>query len=156
MTRDNLATFMKGVRQATEAQVLVGIPAAAADRKKGDAMDNATLGYIHEFGAPNANIPARPFLLPGVASVKDKTAERLGAALNASLLGDTATADRQRHAAGMIAQSAVKNMINSNIQPALSARTLAKRRARNVTRENTLIDTGQLRNAITYVVTGGA
>ena len=156
MTKDNLAEFMRGVRSLAKRDVLVGIPGDGMQRKAGDAMDNATLGYIHEFGAPGANIPARPFLIPGVASVKGKTSDRLGRGMGAALSGDFAECDRQMHAAGMIAQNAVKALINSGIAPALAPRTLANRRARGRTGEVSLIDTGQLRNAITYVVIGGA
>lgn len=155
MTRDNLAAFMRDVRDMAKRDVLVGIPGDGAERQKGDAMDNATLGYIHEFGAPAANIPARPFLIPGVASVNAQTSARLGRGMTAALGGDMAECDRQMHAAGLIAQNAVKARINSNIQPALSPRTLAARRARGRTGENTLVETGQLRNSVTYVVVGG-
>ncbi len=50
---------------AARQKVLIGIPAEKSARS-GSAMDNATLGYIHEYGAPEANIPARPFLGPGI------------------------------------------------------------------------------------------
>lgn len=157
MTRDNLTEFMRGVRSLAKRDVLVGIPGDGTDRRDtGAAMDNATLGYIHEFGAPGANIPARPFLIPGVASVKRKTSDRMGRGMNAALIGDFAECDRQMHAAGLIAQNAVKGLINSGIAPALSPRTLSARRARGRTGEVSLIDTGQLRNSITYVVIGGA
>lgn len=157
MTRDNLAEFMRNVRSMATRDVLVGIPSDGTDRREtGAAMDNATLGYIHEFGAPNANIPARPFLIPGVKSVSGKTADRMGRAMNAALVGETGECDKQMHAAGLIAQNAVRGLINSGIAPALTEATLAARRARGRTGEVSLIDTGQLRNSITYVVIGGA
>lgn len=156
MTRDNLAEFMRGVRALAKRDVLVGIPSDGTDRREvGGAMDNATLGYIHEFGAPAANIPPRPFLIPGVKSVSGKTSDRLGRGMNAALIGDFAECDRQMHAAGLIAQNAVKGLINSGIAPALSPRTLAARRARGRTGEVSLIDTGQLRNSVVYVVVSG-
>ena len=72
--------------------------------------------------------------------------------MNAALDGDVQQVGRRLNRAGIVAASAVKAKINSNIQPALSERTLADRRQRGVTRENTLVDTGQYRNSITYVV----
>jgi hypothetical protein len=44
-------------------------------------------------------------------------------------------------------------MINSNVGPPLKPGTLAARRRRGLKRTNTLVDTGQMRNAVTYVVT---
>ena len=55
-------------------------------------------------------------------------------------------------AAGMEASASVKNKIDSNVPPELSERTLAARKRRGVTRTDTLVDTGQFRNSITYVV----
>jgi hypothetical protein len=46
----------------------------------------------------------------------------------------------------------VKAKINSNIQPKLADSTLEARRRRGVTRENTLVDTAQLRNSVTHVI----
>lgn len=55
-------------------EVLIGIPMSTTERPDGE-ITNAELGYIHEYGAPEANIPARPFLIPGVESVKGKALE---------------------------------------------------------------------------------
>lgn len=155
IVRDNFAAVMAQVSALHKGAVLVGIPADETAREQGDPITNAALGYIHENGAPAANIPARPWLVPGIKNAQDKITQRLGAAMRAALLQDAAARDKQLHAAGIVAASAAKAMINSNIAPALSDATLAARRARGVTRENTLIDTGQFRNAVTYVVREG-
>lgn len=152
IVRDNFAGIMAQIGALAPGKVLVGIPAADTEREQGDPITNAALGYIHENGAPAANIPARPWLIPGVKNAQDKIAQRLGAAMRAALLQNAAERDRQLHAAGIVASSAAKAMINSNIAPALSDATLAARRARGVTRENTLVDTGQLRNSVVYIV----
>lgn len=57
-------------------------------RKDGAPITNAQLGFIHEFGSPAANIPARPFLVLGVESVKDKIGADLGKAAKAALKGN--------------------------------------------------------------------
>lgn len=155
VVRDNFAAIMAQMTALSKGDVLVGIPADETERQKGDPITNAALGYIHEMGAPAANIPARPWLVPGIKNAQDKISTRLGAAMRAALLQNAAERDRQLHAAGLIAASAAKAMINSNIAPALADATLAARRARGVTRENTLVDTGQLRNSVTYVVREG-
>ena len=149
---DNVAKIMRSIDALVDKDVLVGIPSSEAEREKGDPVNNAMVGYISEFGSPANNIPARPSLMPGIRNVKDKISERMVAAAKAALSGEMATVDRQLNAAGLIAQSSVRAMINSNIQPALKASTIAARKRRKITRTNTLIDTAQFRNAVTYVI----
>ncbi|MDE2403053.1 MAG: hypothetical protein KGL90_15460 [Burkholderiales bacterium] len=131
--------------------VLVGVPAQSTDRD-GGPINNATLAYIHENGSPKANIPARPFLVPGVKSVQDKVTSRLKKAADAALDGKPKLIDQQLHAAGLIAESSVKNTINAGIDPALADSTIAARNRRGRTGTVPLIDTGKLRNSITHVI----
>lgn len=49
--------------------VKAGLTGPKAEKKEhkgagGEPLSNVALGLIHEFGAPAANIPARPFILP--------------------------------------------------------------------------------------------
>ena len=72
--RDKTANLRDALRKLTQDVVLVGIP-AAEDGRDGEPMGNAAIGYIQENGSAAANIPPRPFLVPGVRSVADKCAE---------------------------------------------------------------------------------
>lgn len=152
ITVDKMASVIKAINELGAKDVLVGIPESSTDRKSGDPATNALIGYVQEFGSPANNIPARPFLIPGVSDIQKPASDRLKVAAQRALSGDLSQAEKQLHAAGMMGQNSARAKINSNIQPKLSERTLAARRARGVTRENTLIDTGQLRNSITYVI----
>lgn len=151
VTKDRTNDVLKAMAGLTKNHVLVGIPDSTPERDDGE-MSNAQLGYIHEFGSPAQNIPARPFLVPGVNDAKSAVAKQMEAGIKKTLTGDKSAADKALHAAGLTAENAAKAKINSNVPPPLSPRTLAQRRARGVTRENTLVDTGQLRNSITYVI----
>lgn len=71
-------------------QVLVGIPDSNATRT-GGPISNATLGYIHEFGAPEASGPPRPFLIPGVEASLGDVEPYLGDAAEAALEGRSRT-----------------------------------------------------------------
>lgn len=152
ITVDKMASIIKAINELGAKDVLIGVPESSTDRKSGDPATNALIGYVQEFGSPANNIPARPFLIPGVQDIQKPAADRLKVAAQRALSGDLSQAEKQLHAAGLMGQNSARAKINSNIQPKLSERTLAARRARGVTRENTLIDTGQLRNAITYVI----
>lgn len=148
---DNFAKLSEGVALLAELRVCVGIPDTGDDRKE-KTIGNAALLYIHENGAPEVGIPARPTLKPGVQNAKAEINRRLGLAGQAALDGKPQSVRNQFAAAGTAGASAVKAMINSNVQPPLAEATLAARKRRKIKRTNTLVDTGQMRNAVTYVV----
>jgi len=148
---DNTAALKRAIAELTGTQVMVGIPATTAGRSKG-AIDNATLGYIHENGSPAANIPARPFLRPGVRNAQAKITQQLRKAGVAALAGNSSGMVRAMTSAGLVAQSSVRAKITDGPFQALSASTLRARRRRGRTGTRPLIDTGQLRRAITFVL----
>lgn len=155
VVKDNVAAVLAAIQGLVSRQVLVGIPSAKAERQNdepGEPINNAQLGYIHEFGSPQANIPARPFLLPGVEMVEDKVADRLQKAAKAAIKGDSNKVEAELHAAGLAAQAGARFQLNSGEHEALAPSTVAARRRRGRTGDKPLVDTGQLRNSITYVV----
>lgn len=156
ITIDKVGDVLKGLETLERNRVLVGIPADNTDRKNEDGttnpVNNAMIGLWMENGAPEANIPARPHLRPGVASVRDKIAAIYKKAGEQVLTGDASAADRAHHKVGLIAQNAVRKKITDGPFEPLSERTLAKRRRHGRTGERPLIDTGQYRSSITYVI----
>lgn len=120
--------------------------------KATQAVNNATLAYIHNNGSPAQNIPARPTLIPGVEDAKDKIAKRFEDAGKAALDGSLDRVEKNFEAAGIAAQNAVRARIRSNTPPPLSPRTIAARKRRGHNSERTLVETGQYLNAHTYVV----
>lgn len=139
-------------------QVLVGIPSDKTQRNSGDPIDNAALGYIHENGSPARNIPARPFLVPGVRDCMDRVQKFFKAAGLAAIEGNEGGIDRNFNAAGLVAQASVRAKITEGPPPPLKESTLQARRRKGHTSVKTLVETGQLRNAINYVIrrrTGG-
>lgn len=154
ITTDNVAKVLSSIQELAGKQVLVGIPASKAEREEGNTepINNAQLGYIHEYGAPASNIPARPFLIPGVARAQESINNHLQKAAKAAMSGNDEKVDTELNATGLIAQAGARNEINNGDFEALSPVTLAARRKRGRTGDKPLIDTGQLRNAITYVI----
>lgn len=176
---DNMAAVMKSINELTSQDVMVGIPAGAAERKDEDPATNAELGYVHEFGSPATNVPARPFLIPGVEDAQDAIAAQFRAAAVAALKGERAQVEVRLNRAGLIAANSAKAKINSNISPELSPETIKNRnrsRGTKSQRKNekayldlvaggsspkdaqsaagivALVNTAQLRNSITYVI----
>ncbi|HGL5074093.1 TPA: hypothetical protein ACKFHZ_001939 [Burkholderia multivorans] len=153
MKVDRLNEVLKSIAGLVRQEVLVGVPDSTAGRKDdGEPLSNAEIGYIQETGSPANNIPARPHLVPGVQDARPKFEPQLQKGVEAALDGDLEQVQRRLNMAGIAAQNTVRAKVNSNIPPKLADSTLAARRRRGVTRENTLVDTGQYRNAITYVV----
>jgi len=152
VVQDHTGDLEKALAALTENIVYVGIPADNTNRTDDDPLGNAAIGYIQENGSPINNIPARPFLVPGVQSVADKVAGIFQKAGENALSGDLTAVQQGMNAAGLAAQSAVKRHITEGIPPPLAQSTLAARAARAVKRTKPLIDTGQLLNSITYVI----
>lgn len=127
---------------------------ATANRRGGkfSTAKKATSQTSHTVPAHEIVIPPRPFLEPGVKNAMPKATPRLKRAAELALQGDSAGAESQLHAAGMIAQNEVKAVINAGIAPELAESTKRARRARGRTGDVPLIDKGELRNNIVYVI----
>jgi hypothetical protein len=150
---DNLDALVKAVETLTKKEVLIGIPQGTAARPNA-GPSNALLGYWHEFGAPGANIPARPFLFPAIRKSQERivkilfnTAQKIGK--GAALSQDV---DKAMHSVGLIASAEAKKIITAGIPPPLKPATLAARRRKKFTGTTPLIVTGSLLRSITYVV----
>jgi len=148
---DNAAAVLASLKAIASKDVLVGIPEEKSERDD-VPFGNAGIGYINENGSPAQNIPARPHLVPGVRSVDEQTLPHLRAAAQAAMSGNTAAAEMELNRAGALAANGVKRyMIITGFTP-LADRTINARLARGRTGDKPLIDTGQYRRAITYVV----
>jgi len=170
--------LMQAINQMASNEVLVGFPEASTDRKPEDPEDgpkdltNAALGYIHDNGAPEANIPARPFMVPGIENAKTKIvkiAKHMGQAV-LTAKDPQGAIEQGLHMMGLTAQASIRNVINDGIDPPLADRTVRARAAKGrkgAQQEldnrakglppgkelaKPLVDTGQLRNAVNYVI----
>lgn len=180
IVKDEVDNVFKAIRELVGQQVLVGIPESTTSRdEEGSGVTNATLGYIHEYGSPSQNIPARPFLIPGVEKSREDVLVPLKKAAESVLSGDSKKTAALLNAAGTIAESSVKLEINTgNFVPLKPATIRARRYGRNTQSMRAaeknylaliaggmspadvqsaagirpLVNTGALRNSITHVV----
>jgi hypothetical protein len=131
---DHVGELNEALKELSKSQVLVGIP------------------------SEKANIPARPWLAPGVRESQSQWEPYLSQAVNLAVEGKKAAVDRALNAAGIKAVSAVKNRITAGIAPPLASATIAGRRRRGgqsaATSVDTtpLVDTAQMLNSISYVI----
>ncbi len=174
---DNATDVEKQIKSLLKSQVLIGIPAedAARDPEPGEQsvnepITNAEIGYVMEFGLPEKNIPARAALIPGVREAKEKLGEIMKIGAVKALKGGADAASVTLNKAGLVASNAVKQKITDGPFAPLAESTLEDRARRgrkgaakelasraagnapNNANAKPLIDTGQYRNAFTYVV----
>ena len=156
VTKDMVADVLRRVKELTKSEVLIGIPDANAERTgddgKTEPITNAGIGYVMEFGSPAQNIPARPFLLPGVESMRDAAVERLKIAGGKALSGQKSDIEKELTKVGILGQNAVQAKITDGPFQPLAPRTLKAREARGRTGAKPLIDTGKLRESVSFVV----
>lgn len=179
--KDDVARVFGAITELVGKQVLIGIPENTTGREDDETgpINNATLGYIHEFGSPAANIPARPFLIPGVEKARDDVLVPLQKAAELTMAADPKGADQALQVAGLIGQASARNEISTGAFVPLSPATIRARRysrdtqsmrkseskylelvasgmspaeAQTATGIKPLINTGQLRNSLTFVV----
>lgn len=164
---DKTADLRLAMDALASQEVLVGIPADKSARDDGQ-LTNAEIGYIHETGSPLHNLPARPFLGPGIKKSQDQIAGQLGDGAKQALDGNPGGVAKALNRAGGIAQNSVRAHFVDNDWTPLSEATLNKRppavrdesgriiKRGKSRRErgalNPLIDTSQLRKALAYVL----
>lgn len=150
--KDNVAATLKSIHLLVQQDVMVGIPLSSAERPDDAPITNAEIGYIQEFGAPGANIPARPHLVPGIEGAEKQIGLQLKKGAEAACDGNRKGVMDALESAGFVGEMAVKAKITSVIPPPLAPSTLADRRRRGRTGETPLLDTAEYRNSITHVI----
>ena len=165
------------IARAARTEVLVGIPRSTAMRP-GDEISNAELAYINEKGDPARRIPPRPFMEPGLQRCRDKVSTVMAEGVQQIAQGGSLRSAAER--VGLICQASIRGVFTDNDWKPLSPRTIMARAQRTVSKrkgfadksaraqqgmlqrelarradDRPLIDTGALRQSITYVVTEG-
>ena len=155
--RDNIKSVTESMELLVDTAVYAGVPADKAGREEteGQPINNATLMYIHEHGAPEVNIPARPVLVPAMETIKKQVVGMLKKAASLAIEGDKSSVKKQYMAIGLLAQNAMRKRITDGPFVPLKPGTIAARRAKGRRGTKPLIDTGQLRRSLTYVIREG-
>jgi hypothetical protein len=179
ITKDSVSEVVKSITKFVGKQVLIGIPESTAERQDEGPINNATIGYLMETGIPSQNVPARPWLVPGVKKAEAPAVAKLQQAADAALDGNTQKADQALNAAGLIGVNFVRAEIGSNIPPPLAPSTVRNRKYARGTKSRrkgeeqylalvkggtppgqaqsqagivALVNTSQLRNSVTSVI----
>lgn len=166
VVKDDVAKLLQTIKAiGGGGDVLIGIP-AEEDARTDSPIGNAAIGYIQEKGSSKQGIPPRPFLEPGVAKVSDKCADVIGrGAADALTEMNPSAVLTAKNKAGLIAQNSVKATITAGegfaplAESTIRGRLNRTKSSKSMTLSNgqartmkPLIDTGSLRNSITYVI----
>jgi hypothetical protein len=166
ITQDNWPLVQQALDRLTRNKLYVGFPDSTTDRPADadgkEEPTNAQIGYWMNFGVPASNIPARPFMTLGVASVQDAIVKRMGVLGMLALAGDHEGVDKGFAALGLFVVSGIRKKLRDGPWQPLSPRTvMARIHARTSVKAEgwvflkymtPLIDTSAMLKAITYVV----
>lgn len=172
------AAVNTAIEKLEKNQVYVGIPQATTDRPT-PGITNAELMYIHTNGSPLRNIPARPVIEPAIEANGNRQmiAEELKHAAERALLQDPAGMQVYLKRAGFVGMTAAKDWFTDSRngwppnKPSTIRNKLRTLRGKDYTDamdildeyiadptrdvsgiDTPLIDTGELRRSITFVV----
>lgn len=161
----DLQTILNGISFLESHSVLVGVAGDNAGRS--GPLNNVELAFLHSNGSPLMRIPARPFLEPALENgeTQQKIEGCMKRAIIEALEGNTGGARAEMEKAGLYGQKAAQEMIGSGALAPNAPITINGGWMRNRVSGKPvyikgkgssapLIDTGSLRQAITYVVEG--
>ena len=110
--------------------------------------------YLMTHGSPAYRIPPRPIIEPAIEANMDKITKKLDKAMKAFLNFNIVEGEELLKKTGMFAQNKVRGWFTdprNNWPPNSPATIKAKSKGKNI-KDKPLIDTGELRKSITYVV----
>ncbi len=143
--KDRLARIIAKTIEARGLRTTIGIQDSEAGADHG-GINNANLAAVHEFGAPSAGIPERSFM----RAPFDRNVEKYNRFMGSRARDLRRSFKRILAAAGELVKADMIRAIDDGLSPGLKPATI---RAKGSSKP--LIDTGQLKQAITVKTTGG-
>lgn len=146
--RGALNRFVDRMRRMDDQQVIVGVPRGKQHiDADGHAVDMALIAEVLNYGSASRNIPARPFVEPPINQNMQKYQKLMAREARGILLGRD-TLNRALAKAGMVMVADIQDyMVSHTGFKPLAASTIKRKGS-----SKPLIDTGQLRQSITYKV----
>lgn len=159
VTIDRTKMIRDALGDLEEYEVKIGYPKEYADRevmasdalrRGGVHLTNPQIAYINERGDPGMNIPARPTLIPGVVTAMPQIIKLLGKAIRVTLVhGSPRDALIEM---GRTGRNGVRRYMLFSQVRALKPITIIYRQRAGITLTTPLIETGRMRNALSYMI----
>lgn len=127
---------------------------AASNQPYAQARNTAQNLYRASMGSPAHGIPPRPIIEPAITANKEEINKRLKTIMDLFLSGEESKGEEKLRSLGMFAQNKVRAWFTDprNGWAPLSPATKKAKSKGGKSKDNPLIDTGELRKSITYVV----
>lgn len=179
VTRNSVKDLQRSLALLPRRELLVGFPEETATRDEAadpeghplGPITNAVLAYIHDNGAPERNIPARSFMVPGMDAARGSVISILSSTARAVLTRkDPDIVEKGFTRAGIVVQASIRSVFTAGIPPPLAESTLqarARKGQKGARQEldnraqgmqpstefvKPLIESGQLRRAVNFVI----
>jgi len=124
--------------------VLVGVPKSAGNYD--DGVHTATVAAVQEFGSSDGRIPERSFLRSGIAD-SEQGIKKLYDKMMPDVISKDLNIDVIQSLVGEFVVGNIVQKISEGIEPANAPSTIKRKGS-----STPLIDTGHLRQSITYVL----
>lgn len=145
--KDIYKQVKKNLLEFSKLDLLVGVPQEKTEREDTSrSITNAELMFIHTNGSPVKNIPKRPTIEPTIEENKEIIADKFKKIVN-RILSNKSDGRVELEKLGIWTVNKIKAKFGSDDLVPNSPQTIARKGD-----NNPLIDTGQLRNSITYVI----
>lgn len=145
-----VSKYTKELEKLAGSEVVVGIPASKNKQHTGEVTTLAEVGFIQEFGSPRSGIPQRSFLRIPLQNNVDKLFKSLDNDLKFSKTNTNQALGKLGASGVSIVLQAFKSSGEGSWSP-LKASTKARRK-KGGSGAKALIDTGQLRQSITFEI----
>ncbi len=147
MDFSKLDGLLNRIKALSQKEICVGVIAKTAQRNDQKArFNNAQIAAVHEFGAPNKGIPARPFLRPTLIRNKQAYTDGLATQMRKTLR-QKLSPEQAYQQVGFKAARDVQHEIRHGAHTPLKAATIQRKKS-----SQPLIDIGQLHQSITSIV----
>ena len=141
-----LKGFLERFREIGKPKVYIGVPSSKNHIHKDSRINMATLLAIHVLGAPTRGIPQRDPLRPPLIANAQRYSDLLAIGLK-NALSDGTDPKLIYEKIGIVATNDVKDYFITGNFKALSEKTIKAKGS-----SKPLLDTGELRNSISYEV----
>jgi hypothetical protein len=142
-----ISRMIDRVRGMDDKRIFVGVPKGKmALGQNGHLVDISMIAAVMNYGSVSRNIPARPFIEPSINQNLQKYKRLMGHEAKGILVSNTKLHIALQHVGMVMAADVQDYMLSGSFKPLAAATIKAKGSSKP------LIDTGQLRQAITYKV----
>lgn len=175
VAQDNMPELLATLKLLTNTEVLVGFPEETTKRddpeSQAQGITNAAIAYIHDHGAPDAKIPQRQFMTPGIESRLPEITELLAKTAKYVLAGaGKVKVEEGFNRVGLKAVNGIQSAIRAGIPPPLADSTVKARASKGrkgaqkeldrranglapgLRYATPLMDTGEMLKSVTYVI----